>query len=1210
MPRTAGSNPVTSVDEVLITAELASRPSRTPDYEAESRGLGVLAQEMATNPRGVLQKCAELVMELCHADSAGISVLEPGGTGGMLRWRAAAGGFAQHLNGVMPQEASPCGTVMARNSVLLFHEAERFFPALRGVEPPIYENLLAPWHAEGNAVGTVWAIKHSPEGRFEAEDARVLQSIAGFTAAAFKMISALDEATEERSAAQASEEQLRDALDSLTEGFALFDADFTILDVNAETLRLDGRTRDELVGRNHWEAFPGSEDSPLGRMFKRVAHERRPEAIEHSYTWPGDKTMWLDTHAYPTSHGRVGVLWRDITERKQTEQALRESEEKFRTLFESMHEAFAICELVRGANGQGIDYRYVELNPAVERHTGLSPESLIGRRASEVFGTVDPWLLETYNRVVDEGASVLTEHHFANVDRWLRINLFPRGGDRLAVLYSDVTERYRAEAALRESEERQAFMLKLSDAFRPFSDPADIQGEVTRLLREQLSAGWCYYVDWDVDRKVGRVLRDSAREGLPSLAGSHDVSDAPEFLQLLADGAVRTVRDYANYENLPTRIRQNFVGLGFRSMMMAPLVKGGRLTATLLVGDTGPRDWSTNDASLLVEVAERTWASIERGRAEEALRQSEERLGLAIEIGGLASWDWDVRSGHVTWSDRHYLMQGYAVGEVTLSFEAWLARVHPEDREETVRRIEAARDERGVYIHEFRTLWPDGTVRWCSARGRFFYGAGGAPERMIGVMEDVTARRHADEALRSSEERFRQFAEASAAGLWIRTADTLSMEYVSPAVSRIYGVEPDRLLGDVKAWAAMIVPEDRDTALAHLDQARAGGTMVHEFRIQRPDGTFRWIRNTDFPLEDAKGHVARIGGIAEDVTEAKLLTEHQGVLLAELQHRVRNIMAMIRSMALRTADGATDVEDYRALLEGRLMALARVQVLLTREANAGGSLRDIITSEVSAQAHREDQFELDGPAIRLSPKAVEVLTLAFHELATNGLKYGAFSLPQGRLRVSWRPFEKRGRTWLALDWKETGGPPREPSKRRGFGSDLIEGRIPYELGGTGNLTLEPEGAHCRMEFPLKEGESILETDAPTETTVFGGILDMTDAPDLTGHRILVVEDDYYLAGDTAAALRGAGADVLGPCPSEDATLDLLESQTPTHAVLDLNLGGGDPKFAIARVLKARGVPFVFMTGYDPDAIPTEFELVPRLQKPVPFRKIVETVSQL
>jgi len=174
------------------------------------------------------------------------------------------------------------------------------------------------------------------------------------------------------------------------------------------------------------------------------------------------------------------------------------------------------------------------------------------------------------------------------------------------------------------------------------------------------------------------------------------------------------------------------------------------------------------------------------------------------------------------------------------------------------------------------------------------------------------------------------------------------MEVVSPAVATIYGTSPDAFMGDIERWAAMIVPEDRAAALEHIEQARDGEPAVHEFRIRRDDGTFRWIRNTDFPLYDDKGSVERIGGIAEDVTEAKMAVEHQGVLLAELQHRVRNIMSIIRSTAVRSADGATDVEDYKTSLAGRLLALTRVQTLLTRQANAGGSLRGILENEIGA----------------------------------------------------------------------------------------------------------------------------------------------------------------------------------------------------------------------------------------------------------------------
>ncbi len=504
--------------------------------------------------------------------------------------------------------------------------------------------------------------------------------------------------------------------------------------------------------------------------------------------------------------------------------------------------------------------------------------------------------------------------------------------------------------------------------------------------------------------------------------------------------------------------------------------------------------------------------------------------------------------------------------------------------------------------------WHQPTGRWVHSSTARVGGSGS--RRLVSVFYDITERKRAEIALRESENRFQQFANASSSGLWIRDAETLSMEFVSPSIATIYGTEPDALLGDIKYWAAMVLPEDRETAGHHIEQACHGDPAIHEFRIRRDDGSFRWIRDTDFPLFDENGNVQRVGGIAEDVTETKMAVEHQGVLLHELQHRVRNIMAVIRSMAVRSADGAADVEDYKTSLAGRLLALARVQTLLTRQANAGGWMRDILESEIGAQAHSENQYELTGPDIMLSPKAVEVLTLAFHELSTNALKYGALSVSKGKVTVTWTLFEKREKTWIAIDWVEEGAPSRAPPTRRGFGSELIEARIPYELRGTGKTTIEPEGARCHIEFPLREAESILETDAPVPTRLYGGTVDMTGAPDLSGKTILVVEDDYYVASDTAAALRGAGAVVLGPSPTAEDVAHLLEHETPTSVVLDLNLGGGGPKFDIAHRLLERGIPFVFLTGYDPDVIPDDLANIKRLQKPIALREVVEAVSRL
>lgn len=181
-------------------------------------------------------------------------------------------------------------------------------------------------------------------------------------------------------------------------------------------------------------------------------------------------------------------------------------------------------------------------------------------------------------------------------------------------------------------------------------------------------------------------------------------------------------------------------------------------------------------------------------------------------------------------------------------------------------------------------------------------------------------------------------------------------------------------------------------------------------------------------------------------------------------------------------------------------------------------------------------------------------------------------MSDGKITVRWTTFEKREKPWLAIDWVEDGAPPRPPPTRRGFGSELIEAKIPYELRGAGRTTITPEGAQCLIEFPLRDAESILETDAPMPTKLYGGTVDMTGAPDLSGKTVLVVEDDYYVASDIAAALRGAGATVLGPCGTEEDALHLLQDESPTAVVLDLNLGGGGPKFAIARQLIERGIP--------------------------------------
>ncbi|WP_162268344.1 response regulator [Bradyrhizobium manausense] len=180
------------LDDCVITAELARRPCKAPDYEAENRALTALVQDMTAEPRAVLQKCAELAVLLCHADSAGISLPDRGDR--VFRWRAVSGELAAEAGRTVPDDARLSEAVIARDSVVLFREGERLFPGMTGHGPHVYEVLAAPWHARGKPVGALWAMKHTPEGQFDAEDARLLQSLSHTAAGTFQTTEALDQA--------------------------------------------------------------------------------------------------------------------------------------------------------------------------------------------------------------------------------------------------------------------------------------------------------------------------------------------------------------------------------------------------------------------------------------------------------------------------------------------------------------------------------------------------------------------------------------------------------------------------------------------------------------------------------------------------------------------------------------------------------------------------------------------------------------------------------------------------------------------------------------------------------------------------------------------------------------------------------------------------------------------------------------------------------
>lgn len=215
---------------------------------------------------------------------------------------------------------------------------------------------------------------------------------------------------------------------------------------------------------------------------------------------------------------------------------------------------------------------------------------------------------------------------------------------------------------------------------------------------------------------------------------------------------------------------------------------------------------------------------------------------------------------------------------------------------------------------------------------------------------------------------------------------------------------------------------------------------------------------------------------------ARLAAENarQRELVVATQHRVRNTLAVIRSIARRSAETSESVEDYAMHFDGRIGAFARVQGALLRDPGEGMALDTLVADTLLTSLAREgERWTVDGPAVTLRAKAAEMLGLALHELATNAVKFGALSWPRGRIAVTWRLVEG-GAPRLAVTWTEMGAPAPVSAERRGFGTEMIERTLAYELGAEARLDFTPEGVICRIGLPLSAVRPPAPGDPPSE----------------------------------------------------------------------------------------------------------------------------------
>ncbi len=347
----------------------------------------------------------------------------------------------------------------------------------------------------------------------------------------------------------------------------------------------------------------------------------------------------------------------------------------------------------------------------------------------------------------------------------------------------------------------------------------------------------------------------------------------------------------------------------------------------------------------------------------------------------------------------------------------------------------------------------------------------------------------------------------------------------------------------------------------------------------------------------------------EASAERQQASARQELLIAELNHRVRNILGLIRGLIRQSQPANAVVKDFVDVVDGRIHALARAHNQITEDHWGPASLDALIDAEAAAFVEGGERIRRAGASVMLNPQAYATMALVVHELVTNSTKYGSLSRAGGHVDLSWSRDERGD---LRLGWRESGGPEVTPPSRKGFGTTIIERSVPYDLGGEANARYEPAGFEADFCIPgrhvsLQSPGAVSRPRFPRSSP---GHREEPPKTLLNGQRILLVEDSLIIALDAEDAMMRLGAEDVVTAASIEAALDLIAAAPPTLAMLDINLGQ-TTSFPIADRLRDLDIPFLFATGYGEQAqFPDHHRGRPVVQKPYTIENIARAIAEM
>ncbi len=451
--------------------------------------------------------------------------------------------------------------------------------------------------------------------------------------------------------------------------------------------------------------------------------------------------------------------------------------------------------------------------------------------------------------------------------------------------------------------------------------------------------------------------------------------------------------------------------------------------------------------------------------AEAERAEAEHRLELATAAADIGIWHWDIPTGEFFYSPKARAIYGFGALE-TINYEILRRRTHPEDYANIEPMLESALDPnvRGRQSYRYRITRADtGEQRWLQAYGEAsFVDRDGAaqPVSYTGTLQDVTDQVAIEQAREEDRARLSLALEAGHLAVWELDVES---EVVTPSaeLNELYRF-PSEARPTLDDFRRCYAPGERERVEADSAAGFAAGEMAIDFEAKHiwPDGVVKWIGVRAQIICDETGKPTRVLGVATDVTERRRYEEQLVTTAQELQHRIKNTLAVVQTLAAQTLRSGKPVEQALSDLNGRLQALARSNDLVARPSSVGIGVSELIAEIIKPYRHAGEhgQFTLRGPEVHLSDKDGVSLGMALHELCTNAVKYGALSSDTGRVTIDWTVSGGQ----LDLVWAELGGPPVEAPTNNGFGTRLLTRGLLQPPNGEIRLDYRSLGLVCHV----------------------------------------------------------------------------------------------------------------------------------------------------